>query len=180
MKKILCKILDFFCFISDNLAVIGGIALIAIMGITATDVVLRLFSKSIIGSMELIQYLMIVLVFLSFGKATFDDSFTKVEVFDFKKAEPIVKVIIHILHVALCLFTSYYCFAQTAASKALNTTSPMLKIVRWPFYIICGIGFLLIAVSIPLSIYREKKKAKNAESVEPGADPALSEQGEII
>lgn len=146
--------MDFFCFIAENLSVIGGAALIAMMLITAADVVLRIFGASVLGSMELISYLMCVVVFLSFGKAIFVDSFTKVDIFNFRRAEPVVKIIMDIIHFTACAFTSYYCFSQSAVTKVMGTSSLMLEIVRWPFLVLSGTGFLLIAVSIPLSNYR--------------------------
>lgn len=160
MKKIGCKILDGLCFIADHICVIGGIALIVMMGLTAADVILRMFNKSILGNMEMIQYLMIVVIFLSFGKATFDNSFIRVEIFDFKKAEPVIKVIIDVIHVAICLIATYYCFSQGMAAKVMGTSSQMLRIVRWPFLLLSGVGFFLIAISIPLANYRNRKKLK--------------------
>ena len=157
MKKALCKILDFLCFIAENLSVIGGIGLIAMMVITAADVTLRLFSRSVLGSMELISYLMCVVVFLSFGKSTFVESFTKVEIFNFKKAEPIVKAVMDSIHVLMCAFASYYCFVQSGVTRIMGTVSQMLKIPRWPFLMLAGVGFLLITVSIPLSKYKNRK-----------------------
>jgi TRAP-type C4-dicarboxylate transport system permease small subunit len=165
MKKIGCKIMDGLCFIANNLSVIGGVALVAIIVLTATDVILRLFSRSIIGNMELIQYLMIVLVFLSFGKATFDDSFIRVELFHFKGAEHAIRIVIDVLHVIVCLVAAYYCVQQSISAMNMGTSSQMLRIVRWPFVLLSGFGFLLIAVSIPLSHYwRKKHPKKEADS----------------
>ena len=164
MKRILERILDILCFIAENLSVIGGIALIAMMVITASDVTLRMFDRGILGSMELIQYLMCVTVFLSFGKATFIDSFTKVEIFNFRRAEPIVKSLMHVIHFAICVIGSYYCFVQSGVTMAMGTVSQMLKIPRWPFLFLSGIGFLLIAISIPLSIYRNYQNARIKEN----------------
>lgn len=164
LKKTLERILDVLCFVADNLSVIGGVALVAMMVITASNVTLRMFNSAVLGSMELIQYLMCVVVFLSFGKATFIDSFTKVEIFNFRRAEPIVKSVMHVIHFAMCAVCSYYCFIQSGVTMDMGTVSQMLKIPRWPFLFLSGIGFLLIAISIPLSIYRDCKKAKIKES----------------
>ena len=155
MKKLLCRILDFFCFIAENLSVIGGIGLIAIMILTLTDVILRMLGSTIIGNVELICCLICVVVFLGFGKSTFDENYTKVEILNFRKAEPVVRIIMDIIHFGMCAFASYYCFVQSTVTKKMSTTSLMLKIPRWPFIVLAGIGFLLITVSIPLSRYRE-------------------------
>ncbi|MCL1829174.1 MAG: TRAP transporter small permease [Oscillospiraceae bacterium] len=172
MKKILYLILDFLCFIAENLSVIGGIGLIAMMVITATDVILRMFSSSVLGSMELISYLMCVVIFLSFGKATFVDSFTKVELFDFKKAEPLIRALMDIIHAVMCAFASYYCFVQSGVTKSIGTVSQMLKIPRWPFLVLSGTGFLLITISIPLSKYKKHKMKEKSRSAEIGEGTA--------
>ena len=160
--------MDFLCFIAENLYVIGGIGLISMMVITAADVTLRMFNTSILGSMELISYLMCVVVFLSFGKSTFVESFTKVEIFDFKKAEPVVKIVTDALHILMCAFASYFCFVQSGVTRSIGTVSQMLKIPRWPFLFLSGIGFLLITVSIPLSKYKNRKSKfkENARAAE--------------
>ena len=163
MKKALLWVLDVFCLIAENLSIVGGIGLVAMMIITALDVVLRLFSKSVLGSMELISYLMCVVVFLSFGRATFIESYTKVELFSFGKAEPYVRVVIDVIHMVICAFTSYYCFMQSVVTKDIGTVSQMLQIPRWPFLALAGVGFLLITVSIPLLRYRNYRlKAKES------------------
>ena len=166
MKKLLHGVLNVFCFIAENLSAVGGAGLIAMMVLTVADVVLRQFGSTVIGNVELISYLICVVVFLGFGKATFIESFTKVEVFDFKKAEPFVRVLMDVVHVVMCAFTSYYCFAQSAVTRRMGTSSLMLKIPRWPFLALAGVGFLLIVVSVPLSRYKnymlksaEKKRA---------------------
>ena len=169
MKKLAGVILDIFCFIAENLAVIGGIALIAMMLLTIADVVLRRFGSTVIGNVELLCYIMCVIVFLGFGKATFINCFTKVEIFDFKKAEPFVKVFMDIVHFVMCAFASYFCFIQSMQTRKMGTTSPRLEIPRWPFVFLSGIGFLLITISIPLVNYKkhknkdEEKKLANKE-----------------
>ena len=156
-------ILDAFCFIAENLSIIGGLGLLAMMIITAADVILRLFSKSILGSMELISYLMCVVIFLGFGRATFIESYTKVELFSFGKAESVIRAIIDVIHTGICAFTSYFCFIQSEVTKDMGTVSQMLKIPRWPFLTLSGVGFLLIAVSVPLLRFRNHRlKAKES------------------
>ena len=162
MKKILFGILDVFCFISENLSIIGCAALIAIMLLTVADVVLRMFGSTVIGNVEMISYSICVVVFLGFGKSVFIDSFTKVEVFDFRKAEPFVKVLMDIIHMVICGLTSYYCFAQSSVARTMGTSSLMLHIPRWPFLFLAGVGFLLITISVPLSNYKNRMN-KNAE-----------------
>ena len=162
MKKVLCGVLDVFCFIAENLSIIGGIALVAMMVLTIVDVVLRRFGSTVTGNVELISYLICVVVFLGFGKSVFIDSFTKVEVFDFRKAEPFIKALMDVIHVVMCGFTSYYCFAQSTVARRMGTSSLMLDIPRWPFIFLSGVGFLLITVSVPLSIYKNHM-LKNAE-----------------
>ena len=157
MKKLAIRILDFFCFIAEHLAVVGGIALIAMMVLTVTDVIMRRFGSTVLGNVELLCYMMCVVVFLGFGKATFIDCFTKVEIFDFKKAEPVVRIVMDVIHFTLCAFTSYYCFVQSMVTRKLGTTSPRLEIPRWPFVFLAGIGFLLITISIPLAKYKNHK-----------------------
>jgi len=157
MKKLAVWILDFFCFIAEHLAVVGGVALIGMMVLTVTDVIMRRFGSTVLGNVELLCYMMCVVVFLGFGKATFIDCFTKVEIFDFKKAEPVIRVVMDVIHFTLCAFTSYYCFVQSTVTKKLGTTSPRLEIVRWPFVFLAGIGFLLITISIPLAKYKNYK-----------------------
>ena len=175
MKKLAGRILDVFCFIAENLAVVGGVSLLAMMVLTITDVIMRRFGSTVLGNVELLCYMMCVVVFLGFGKATFIDCFTKVEIFDFKKAEPFVRVFMDIVHFVLCAFTSYYCFVQSMVTRRLGTTSPRLEIVRWPFVFLAGIGFLLITISIPLAKYKNHKN-KNAEKKLAWEETSLKEE----
>ena len=163
MKKVLCGILNVFCFIAENTAVIGGIGLVAIIGVTIVDVMLRRFGSTVTGSVELVSYLICVVVFLGFGKCTFLDSFTKVEIFDFRKAEPAVKAVMHVIHTGMCAVAGYYCIVQSSVIRRMGTASLMLNIPRWPFVFLSGIGFFLVAASIPLSIYKSHMQ-KNTEA----------------
>ena len=172
MKKVLCGILDVFCFIAENTAVIGGIGLVAIMGVTIVDVLMRRFGSTVTGSVELVSYLICVVVFMGFGKCTFLDSFTKVEIFDFRKAELAVKVIMHVIHTVMCAIAGYYCIVQSTVIRSMGTASLMLSIPRWPFVFLSGIGFFLVAASVPLSIYKnhmlKNKQVEGASEVKEG------------
>jgi TRAP-type C4-dicarboxylate transport system permease small subunit len=156
VKKAICKVLDILCWIVAHFSVIGGVGLIAMIAVTLTNVIMRLFRASVVGNMEMVCYLMIIIVFLCFGNATLNNVFIKVEVFDFKKAERPVRIAIDAIQFVICIYAAYCCFMQAGSAGRLGTVSQLLKIPRAPFLTLSAIGFILIAIAIPLKYYYDK------------------------
>lgn len=161
MKKVIFKIFDFFVFFWDKVAILSAIGLFGILAVTLTDVAIRPFSNSVKGSMELVIALITVVAFFGFGKAVLDDSFIKVEIFSFGKAEFVKNIVIETLHFVLFAFVAYYCFEQSLVGLKMGTSSQLLDIPRWPFQMLSGFAFGMAALCIPLTFYTKYQKSKS-------------------
>lgn len=141
-EMILGKITIFF-------AVIAAIALTIMMLLTATDVILRIFSRAIIGSFEVVEFLMAVVVPLSIAYCEKKRQHICVDLIvqNFpQKVRPWFDLITSIITFLLYFLIMYQCWLNIATVKDDSLTSSVLLWPVWPFTIPCVIGFLLTAL----------------------------------
>lgn len=139
---ILNKIVIFF-------AIIAGIALTIMMLITALDVILRLFNKSIIGAFEVVEFLMGVVVPLSLAYCEKKREHICVDLIvqHFpKKSQPWFDLITSIATMVFFWIIAYECFLNIFGVRADHLTSSVLLWATWPWTIPCSLGFALTSL----------------------------------
>ena len=141
-EMILDKIVIFF-------AVIAGIALTIMMFITAFDVILRLFNKSIIGAFEVVELLMGVVVPLAVAYCEKKREHICVDLIvqHFpKKSQPWFDLLTSIVTFLFFFVVAYMCIVNAMGVHEDELTTSVLLWQIWPWTVPCIFGFVLTAL----------------------------------
>lgn len=134
IAKALEKIVRPLCSLST---VIGGIALLAMVLLIVADVVLRVvFSSPITGSIELVEVLLVIVLFGGMAHVEMIQEHVKVDVIlsKFPKtAADAILVCAKLLVVFIVAILSWQCLAQSTFLYENNFESGVLRIPIWPF-----------------------------------------------
>lgn len=131
---------------------VGRLAVFFIMVITTIDVILRKVSDaSILGSYELTELAMVVMVFFGIASYQVKDGHIRVDFVTNKLPE---RLRLFIEALALLIETAMISVCVWAGVKATvqilerGTSTGILHIVQWPFYLIMTIGILLFLIML--------------------------------
>jgi len=131
--------------------VVGAIAvvfLVAMMLLTVADVFLRyVFSAPIKGSLELTEFCMVVAGFLGLAWCAVKRGHVKVDLIVSHlppRAQGITDTITMLLAMTVVPLMAWRAFAQARYILVENFVSPSLNIPEFPFYLVVGIGYVLI------------------------------------
>lgn len=131
--------------------VVAALNLATMVLITFADVTLRyFFSRPIVGSAELTQYLMIGTGFLGLGICALEKQHIKVELLveHFpRRGQRVIDIINYIVVIGLSVILGWQSYAQSLVAKMLNLSGQMTHIPQYPFYWIVTFGYLLLAVA---------------------------------
>jgi TRAP-type C4-dicarboxylate transport system permease small subunit len=142
--------------VAVGLVAVGAVALMAMMFLVVSDVTLRfLFDRPIIGSYELVQYLMVVFIFLAFPFAQFSKAHINVTlVVDGLpgRARAAVDSFTYLICLAIFVLMVWGNWEQTLNVLDVGESSSVLLIPKWPFQFVgvVGLGMLTVATLVDL------------------------------
>jgi len=150
---------------SSTLNIFAGIALILMTALVCIDVVLRIFSHSILGAYEIVGFLGAIVSAFALPQTTLDKKHVSVEVLinhfpvHFKRTTRILADLL-----ALCLF-GFITYAGIAYGYDLKVSHETSMTIRLPvFPVLYGIAFSSFAVMLvylrDLILLFKKEKAK--------------------
>ena len=149
--------------LSKAMGVIAIGFLIAMMLLTVADVLLRkLFNSPILGSVELVEVMMIFTGFLGLAWCAFNDSHIKVDLIvgSFPpRVQNIIDSITYLLTIVICAILSWRSIIESFAVHESNAFTPTLKIPLYPFYIVVGIGFGVLLLAVIVLFIKSLNKA---------------------
>lgn len=127
---------------------IGSLTMVGLMLLTVADVLLRYFFNSpILGSFELTEFALILLVFFAIPWGTAQKVNVRVDLF----VGPLPDRVRAIFDSITCFFSTlmtalfaWYTVPQAKYMMKLGTESDMLEIPLYPFYFIVALGFFLL------------------------------------
>ncbi|HEJ83793.1 MAG TPA: TRAP transporter small permease [Desulfobacteraceae bacterium] len=127
---------------------IGSLTMVGLMLLTVADVVLRYFFNSpILGSFELTEFALVLLVFFAIPWGTAQKINVRVDLF----VGPLPDRIRAIFDSITCLFSilitalfAWYTLPQARYMMELGSESDMLEIPLYPFYYMVAAGFFLL------------------------------------
>lgn len=158
MKKILqvfSQTINRINIFNEIIAEIGSIvlALVVVGGVMLTYV----FKKSDIFSVEISEYLLILISFTSIAFVQKEDKHVKVDMF-LEKLSPnkrrITEIIISVLCIIFCSITAW----KSAAIMVLNykrnfLSTSLIKFPIWILYFIIAYGFIMLTLQFFVNIY---------------------------
>lgn len=127
---------------------LGAIVLAGLMLLTVGDVVLRyFFNAPILGSFELTEFILVVIVFFAIPWATAQKANVRVDLFVDRlpsKVRTVFNIVACFLSIFVTALFAWYTVPQAIYIWRLYSVSDMLDIPVYPFYIMVAFGFFLL------------------------------------
>lgn len=148
------------------LNVLGITVLGTLIAITVADVLGRtIFNKSILGTFELTEYMLSMIVFSTIAWCAVAKSHIKVDIFTSHlnaRAQLVITLITHTFSLGFVVVLTWQCFVEALFITQMGKSSTMLDVPAHPFYWLMSIGFLLLSMQLFVDIiaYISKVKTK--------------------
>lgn len=150
---------------SRALNVLGMVTLGGLIGITVADVLGRsLFHHSILGTFELTEYMLAVIVFCTIGWCAVTKSHITVDIVTSHlgpRARAVVSVFVNVLSLGVLLTIMWMSFCEAVAIGEMGKSSTMLGVPAYPFYWLMAIAFLIVSLQMLVELVLSISKAVN-------------------
>ncbi len=134
------------------LATVGAVALMVMMFLITFDVFGRdVFDRAILGTFEVVEYLMIPTVFLALAYGQSEDIHINVDVaiqFLSPRKRAALSVVTFLMTLAVFLPMAWVSYQQVLKVYDQKLASTVLLIPRWPFQLMTEIGILAFCLAI--------------------------------
>ena len=129
---------------------IGSFFLFLMMFLTIADVFLRkVFSKSILGTVEITEFMMVILVFFGLAQAEVINANVRVDILTkrFKEnTQRVIEVITQFCCFILFVLLTLYAFDYGVGKISSGEVSQDLWIPMYPFVFILALGFAVLTI----------------------------------
>ena len=150
-------------WIAHASGLLGTIFLAGLMLMTAADVILRyFFNAPILGSFEITEYLLVIIVFFAIPWAAMQRVNVRVDLIVGRftpKRRAAFDAVTCALSMVVTGFFAWYTIPQVIYVYRLYTVSDMLEIPSWPFYFMVAFGFFLLFIVLIENFIELIKKA---------------------
>lgn len=147
-SKIIDAYLKTVTAVVNKIGLLGAFAMIGLMMLTVVDVFLRkFFNAPILGSFEITEFLLVVLVFLAIPWAALKKSNVRVDLIVGglpQRVQAAFSSVTCFLSLVITAFFGWYTIPQGIYMLRLNRVSEMLDIPFFPFYFVVAFGFLIL------------------------------------
>jgi TRAP-type C4-dicarboxylate transport system permease small subunit len=134
------------------LATVGAVALMVMMFLITFDVIGRdVFDRAILGTFEVVEYLMIPTVFLALAYGQFEDVHINVDVaiqFLSWRKRAALSVVTLLMTLVVFLPMAWVSYQQAMKVYNQKLVSTVLLIPRWPFQVLTLIWVIAFALAI--------------------------------
>ncbi|MHB1161146.1 MAG: TRAP transporter small permease [Chloroflexota bacterium] len=156
------------------MSAVGAVALIVMMLWVVTDVLLRfLFNRPVLGSYEIVEYMMVAFIFMAMAHAQFSKAHISVPVFVERlspEARAVVESITSLVTLAIALVMVWGAIGQTRDMYLSRMTSAVLFIPKWPFQAITALGLALFSVAVLVDVLKNLTRVGGQEGAGDGAE----------
>ena len=140
--KQLAKIISWFC------GLVAAIAAMVMTLMTVGDVLMRyFFNKPILGSFELTEYLLVVVVFCAIPWATMEGAHVRVDLITgrfTRRTRGLLYAGSCVLSMIITFLLARYTLPEAKYVLDLGEQSDMLNIPAYPFYYMIAVGFFIL------------------------------------
>ncbi|WP_338825682.1 TRAP transporter small permease [Neomoorella humiferrea] len=147
---------------------VGALALMGMMFLVVTDVFLRFtFNHPILGSYEVVEYLMVLVVFLSLAYGQLNKAHVNVEIITqylSGGARTFAELVTTIISLYIFILLTWGGILQVKHVRATHQVSQALAIPHWPFQIVVVIGGVLFCLVLLHDIVRDLEQAFKKKS----------------
>jgi TRAP-type C4-dicarboxylate transport system permease small subunit len=177
--KVLKKLAEALHKVSNVCVWISGISLFFIAAFIFVDVFARyFFNKPITGSQEIVELVIVVVLYLGLPYSTYKRSHVRVDALT-SLFPPRGKLICLGIMTLLCMLVSgpiaVQLFRQALNVMARGTASNILKIPHWPFYLVSVFGNIVLTFEFLCDGIRYFIEAANYGKDEPSAEAGKEE-----
>jgi TRAP-type C4-dicarboxylate transport system permease small subunit len=129
-------------------ALCGGIVLMALMGYTVLDVVLRyVFNRPFSGSLEVTEFAMVLIVFFGIAHCGWTGGHVAVDILERPLENPKLRFIpILLTLVSAALFAVIAWLTAAEALGSMRRVSNMVRWPHWPFQLAVALGSAMYAI----------------------------------
>ncbi len=156
--------------VCGGISYIGMFALLFATAIQVIDVILGLVSDVFIpGTNEIVPLMMVIMMFLTFGKTQLEGAHVRVDMFTNKfppKVRCTVDGVIQVICLIFAILMAFKAFQQIGSYAARNASSEILRIPTAPFAVIEFIGFVIYAICIAITAIEHFREIPNAKPIE--------------
>ncbi len=136
--------------VTRTIDIVSWVILFAMMMMTMIDVLLRYFTNSsILGSVELTELMMVIVVFCSLAQCQAEDGHIKVDLV-LKRFSPRVQSMIDTLTQLICFglfsFMTWSMYIYASEMKEYGEVTLDLGLVKYPFVYIASFGCALLTL----------------------------------
>lgn len=146
---------------------LGGVMLLAMMLMTAFDVIGRfMFDSPIKGTQELSEILLVLVVFFGVAYTARQKEHVRVELlFTYlsRKTQLVLNVFSSLISIALVLGISYQGLIQASTQKERFLTTTLLKLPLWPFAMLLSFGALLLCLVLVQEFFSRLKEFRSEQ-----------------
>ena len=150
-------------WIAHASGLLGTIFLAGLMLMTVADVVMRyFFDAPILGSFEITEYSLVVIVFFALPWAAMKRINVRVDLVVGRfspKRRAALDAVTCVFSLIVTGFFTWYTVPQVIYVYRLYTVSDMLEIPSWPFYLMVALGFFLLFIVLIENLIDFIKKA---------------------
>ncbi len=129
---------------------IGSFFLFLMMFLTIADVFVRkVFSKSILGTVEITEFMMVILVFFGLAQAEVVNDNVRIDIITNRfsdKSRQIIEVITQFYCFILFVLMTWYAFDYAVGKIGSGEVSQDLWIPMYPFVFVVALGFAVLTI----------------------------------
>jgi TRAP-type C4-dicarboxylate transport system permease small subunit len=149
--------------VGNKVGLVGAWTMIGLMMLTVVDVFMRkFFNAPILGSFEITEFLLVILVFLAIPWAALKKSNVKVDLIVVRfpqKVQAAFSSVTCFLSLIITALFGWYTIPQAFYMLRLEKVSEMLDIPFFPFYFMVAFGFFILVFVLLANLIEFVQKA---------------------
>ncbi|MCZ7661458.1 MAG: TRAP transporter small permease [Thermoleophilia bacterium] len=141
----------FNSLVSRAMAVVAGLALVTMMGVTVLDVILRLFFRPLTGTFEIVSWLAALTTAFALGYTQIHRQHVAIDLLVNKlgsRACAYITAAVNVVSMALFLAVAYQIFKYAGSLRASGSLSETMKVVYYPWVYLVAAGCLGLVLAL--------------------------------
>ncbi len=136
---------------------VGSFVLLIMMFLTVADVFLRkVYSKSILGTVEVTEFMLLIVIFFTMASTEFNDGHVKVDLVVRQlshRSQGIVDMITQFICFGLCGMITWSTFLYALSMKISGEVSQDLWIPMYPFVFLVALGCAVFTFALLIKFF---------------------------
>lgn len=141
----------FNSLLNRGMAGVAGVTLIAMMGVTVLDIFLRLFSRPLTGTFEIVSWLAAVTTAFSLGYTQNYRQHVAIDLVVNKlgtRACASIEAVVNVVSLALFAAVVYEIIAYAGGLRASGSLSETMKVIYYPWVYLVAVGTVGLVVAL--------------------------------